>query len=265
MKLEGQTALVTGSSNGIGAGIAKGLAAEGADVIINYYSDKKGAERTAESVRQYGREALIIQADVGIAGDVERMFNEIERKYSRLDILVNNAGITHIRKPFEELQESDWDRVINTNLKSMFYCCKRAVPMMPKGSAILNMSSFQSTRHVKSWTAYAASKGGVDAFTRCLAIDLADKSIRVNALCPGLIEVEREPIDRNDPLFQMICDRIPVGRPGNVQDCVPISVLLCSDEAAFINAQTFCVDGGQSALLSTPLPEGFRTQKEQDN
>lgn len=261
MKLAGKIALITGSSNGIGAGIAKGFAAEGADVIINYYSDKDSAERTAKVVREHGIEPLITQADVSTFKDVERMFKEIQRKYSRLDILVNNAGITSVREPFENLRESEWDRVINTNLKSMFYCCKRAIPMMPKGAAILNISSFHSTRHAKNWTAYATSKGGIDAFTRSLAIDLADKGIRVNALRPGLIEVERETLNRNDPSFQMICDSIPVGRPGNVQDCVPISVLLCSDDASFITAETFCVDGGQGALLSTPFPEGFIPEK----
>jgi NAD(P)-dependent dehydrogenase (short-subunit alcohol dehydrogenase family) len=257
MKLTGKVALVTGSSNGIGAGIAKGFAAEGAEMIINYYSDKDGAERTAKAVREHSKEPLIIQADVSSSKDVERMFKEIKQKHSRLDILVNNAGITSIRSNFDKLQESEWDRVINTNLKSMFYCCKQTVPIMPKGGAILNISSFQSTSHLKGWTAYAASKGGIDAFTRCLAIDLAEKGIRVNALRPGLIEVEREILDRNDPSFQMICDRIPVGRPGNVQDCVPVSVLLCSDDAGFITGQTFCVDGGQSVLLSTPYARGF--------
>lgn len=264
MRLEGKIALVTGSSNGIGAGIAKGFAAEGAEVIINYYSDIEGAKRTADFIREQSKEPLILQADVSSLKDVDRMFKEIKKKYTHLDILVNNAGVTSVRTHFEELQESEWDRVMNTNLKSMYYCCRQAVPMMPKGSAILNVSSFQSTHHLKNWTAYAASKGGIDAFSRCLAIDLAGKNIRVNVLRPGLIEVEREMFDRDDPTFQKICDRIPIGRPGKVQDCVPISVLLCSDEAGFITGQDFCVDGGQSILLSTPFPNGFVPDKKQN-
>jgi len=256
VKLANKIALVTGSSVGIGAGIARALAAEGADVIVHYRRDRAGADETAGRIEQMGRDALVVQADVGVAADVRRMFDQVRERYSRLDILVNNVGI-YPRKPFLECAEDDWDYVINTNLKSMFLCCRQAVPLMTEGGAILNISSILGFNTLKNCTMYAASKGGVEGFSRALAVDLAQKGIRVNVLRPGMVNVERDTVSPDDPLYDEICARILAGRPGTVEDMAPMAVLLCSEDAGFITGQTICADGGQNVLLSAPFAMGF--------
>ena len=138
MRLKGKVALVTGSSSGIGAGIAKAMAAEGADIIVNYRSNKTGAEKTAEAIGQMGREVLIVQGDVGNKDDVRKLFDQIRQSFGKLDILVNNAGVSP-KMPFKDTSENDWNRIIDTNLKSVFLCCKEALSIMASGGAILNI------------------------------------------------------------------------------------------------------------------------------
>jgi len=256
MKLKDKISLITGSSAGIGAGLARGFAAEGADIIVNYFHDHDGAEETAEAVRKMGRQAMIMQADVGRSEDVQRMFDEIRERFGRLDILVNNAG-TASMKSFSEFDEADWNRIVNTNLKSVFLCCGQAWSLMPSGGAILNISSMHSVRAMANCAVYGASKGGMEALTRALAVEFAEQGVRVNAMRPGLISTVREPCNPDMEDYEKTIERIPVGRAGSVEDLVPLAVLLCSGDGAFIDGQVVCADGGQTALLSTPYPKGF--------
>ncbi len=256
MKLAGKIAVVTGSSAGIGAALARGFAAAGADIVVNYCRDRAGAEATAQAIQTLGRTAEIVQADVGQAQGVERLFETVRQRWGRLDILVNNAGFSAMA-PFDQHTEADWVRILDTNLRSVFLCAQAATALMDKGGAILNNSSIHAATTMRNCAIYAASKGGMEAFTRGLAVDLAPRGIRVNALRPGLIEVEREKLDHHSTQFADICRRIPMGRPGRPEDLVPLAVLLCSDDASFITGQVVAIDGGQGILLNTPYPEGF--------
>ncbi len=256
MKLTEKVALITGSSAGIGAGIAKGMAAEGADIIVNYCHDAEGAERTAEAVRSTGRKVLVVQADVSKAEDVRKMFEKIDEVFGRLDILVNNAGITP-KRPFEDCDEEHWDKLLAVNLKSVYLCCKQALQLMQPGAAILNISSIHATTTTYNFVPYAASKGGMEALTRTLAVELGDKQIRVNAIRPGWIVVERDRSDPSDPVYKPVTERIPIHRLGRIEDVVPSAILLCSDESGFTTGAVLPIDGGAGFILNTPFPKGY--------
>jgi len=256
MKLAGKTVLVTGSSAGIGAGIATQMATEGADVIVNYCNDQQGAQRTAQAITEMGRKALVIQADVSLAADVDRMFKQIKSTFGRLDILVNNAGITP-KKPFEQIDEAYWDKLFTNNLKSVFLCCRHAIDLMPSGSVILNISSIHANVTTYNFSAYAAAKAGMESLTRSLAIELGQRKIRVNALRIGWIVVEREPFDSSNPDYRAVCDRIPIGRVGQVADVAPTAVHLCCDDAGFITGQVLGIDGGAGIMVNSPFAKGF--------
>ena len=254
-KLHSRVSLVTGSSSGVGAAIAQGFAAEGADVVVNYSRNRDGAQRTAEAVRAAGRKVLVVQADVGKAAAVADMFGVIGREFGRLDILANNAGITP-KKPFCSTKENDWDEVINTNLKSVFLCSKAALPLMPRGSAILNISSVHARITTFNFSAYGASKAGMEALTRSMAIELGIRQIRVNALRLGWIRVERDHLEPSDPRYGLVSERIPLLRLGEVGDVVPTAVHLCSDDASYITGQVIAIDGGHGTMLHTAFPKG---------
>jgi len=223
MKLSGKVALVTGSSSGIGAGIAVGMAREGADVAVNCNRNRDGAERTAEAVRGAGRKALLVQADVGDAAAVRGMFGRIRDAFGRLDILVNNAGLT-LKKPFAESDETDWDRIQSANLKSVFLCSREALGLMSGGGAILNVSSVHAANTTHNFSVYAASKGGMEALTRSLAIELGPSNVRVNALRLGWIQVERDRMERGDPPYDaarlaMVNNAMPSSTAADVIKC----------------------------------------------
>jgi len=255
MKLNGKVALVTGSSSGVGAAIAKGMASEGADVVVNYNSNREGADETVGAILRMGRQAVPVQADVGMAASVAGLFHTIRDRFGRLDVLVNNAGIT-LKKPFTLSTEQEWDRVHSTNLKSVFLCTKEAVPLMARGGAVLNISSAHAKATTHNFSVYAASKAGMEGLTRSMAIELGEKGIRVNALRLGLINVARAHVTEDDVNYAGMCARIPVGRPGDGADVVPVAVLLCSDDAAFITGQVTVVDGGSGATLNTLFARG---------
>ena len=256
MKLQDKVALVTGSSAGIGAAIAQGMAAAGADIIVNYRRDAAGAQKTAQAITQSGRRALVVQADVGVADDVARLFEETRREYGRLDILVNNAGVKP-KKPFAAAAEEDWAHVIATNLTSVFLCCQQALSLMPPGGAILNISSIHAQVTTHNLSVYAASKGGLEALTRNLAIEFGDRNIRVNGLRPGWIVVDREPFEPDHPHYEDVCARIPLQRPGQVEDVVPSAIHLCCDDSSFVTGQILGIDGGAAIMLNAPFPKGF--------
>jgi len=260
-----KTALITGSSSGIGAGLAGHFAQAGANVIVNYRRNEEGARRTAEEVRKAEVEALIVQADVGIASEVERLFHEVDEHFGRLDVLVNNAGIT-IKVPLLQATEEQFDQTIQTNLKSVFLCSQEAARRMRKsgGGAILNISSTHAAQTTYSFGVYAASKGALEAFTRSAAIEWGPYGIRVNALRVGFIQVERDSIPPDDPTYELVCRRIPVGRPGEVAEVGPLALLLCSPQASFVTGAVLEMDGGQGAMLNTPFDSGYVKGAEKD-
>lgn len=242
--LEGRTALVTGASKGIGKGIALELARLGCDVGVNYYSDRAGADATAAAIEGIGRRAFPVHADVGRAADVEAMFEEVFRRFGRLHIHVNNAGVQTF-KPLLELEECEWDRVIDTNLKGCFLCTQRAGRHMRErgGGRIINIGSGCNKVPFPKLVDYTASKGGIEMFTKVAAVELGPYNITVNCVAPGAIEIERTKQETGDYAAAW-GGLAPLGRIGTTEDVARAVAFLAGDGAAFITGQTIWVDGG---------------------
>lgn len=255
-RLEGKCAVVTGASSGIGRAIAVGFAAEGCRVAVGYRTNEAGARETVSRIESAGGRALAVGADVGDSGQVDAMFAAIRRAFGRVDVLVNNAGITPKGFIGQQTPE-EWNRAVAANLSSVVFCTRAALPLMPDGGAILNVSSIHAVRTTFRFSLYAATKGGLEALTRSLALELSSRRIRVNALRPGWIQVERDRLEPSDPAYPLAVERIPLGRPGVPDDLVPAAILLCSDEAGYITGQVLGIDGGQEVALNSPYPTGW--------
>ncbi|MGD0360848.1 MAG: SDR family NAD(P)-dependent oxidoreductase [Bryobacteraceae bacterium] len=248
--LESKTALVTGASKGVGMGIALELARRGCHIAVNYNSDARGAEATTAEIRALGRQAIAIQADAGLAPDVDRMFAEVLSQFPRLDILVNNAG-TQTWKALLDLEEAEWDRVIRTNLKGCFLCTQRAGRHMREngGGSIVNIGSGCNKVAFPNLSNYTASKGGIEMFTKSAAIELGRYGIRVNCVAPGAIEIERT-MQEAAGYGKTWAAVTPLGRVGQPLDVARAVAFLASDMGDFITGQTLFVDGG---LFSQPV------------
>jgi len=244
MPLEGKTALVTGSSRGIGKGIALELAAQGCDIAVNTDTDREGAEATVAELRSRGRKAFTVLADVGIGGEVNRMFDEVLEKFTRLDILVNNAGV-QTWKSLVELEESEWDHVIDTNLKGCYLCTRRAALHMRlnKRGRIINIGSGCNKVAFPRLVDYTASKGGIEMFTKVAAVELGPDGITVNCVGPGAIEIERTRLEADDYAGTW-AKLTPVGRVGTPADVARAVAFFASDGSDFITGQTLWVGGG---------------------
>ncbi len=234
---EGRVALVTGAARRIGRSIALKLAAEGADVVVNYRNSKAEAEQVAAEIGASGRRALPWQADVTRRDAVARMFAEVERAFGRLDILVNNAGM-FFPASFEQLTEEQWDTILDTNLKSQFLCAQAAAPLLKRHGrgAIVNLSSLGGLLAWPKYTHYCVSKAGVIMLTRCLARALAPE-ITVNSVAPGTIRFPGEPADEE------YIRRTPLRKTGTAEDIAGAVVFLAQSE--FITGQVVVVDGGR--------------------
>jgi 3-oxoacyl-[acyl-carrier protein] reductase len=241
----GQVALVTGAARGIGAGIARRLAAARATVILNHLDTEDPAELIAE-IEAAGGQALASPADVTDVARVDRLFAEIVARYDRLDILVNNAGIVKDTL-IGTMRDQDWESVIAVNLGGVFHCTRRALrTMIPaRRGRIVNLSSIQALRSGKGQANYAAAKAGVLAFTRATALEVADRGIRVNAVLPGFIDTPMTAKIKRRAGDQVTA-HIPAGRLGQPEDVAGLVAFLCSDEAEYITGQGIVVDGGMS-------------------
>ena len=253
---EAKSALVTGASKGVGRGIAIGLAKAGWDVAINYNRDEAGAEETASVVRDAGQQAWVLQGNVGKSDDVRAMFGKLDADGSPLQLVVNNAGV-QTWSPLMELKESDWDNVINTNLKGTFLCTQEGARRMIDhglGGSIINIGSGANKRPFPGLVDYCASKGGINQFTQVSAVELGPKKIRVNCVAPGAIEIERTKAEAGDyagtwgPLT-------PMRRIGVPEDVAKAVVFLASDGGEFITGQTLYVDGGLLTQTMWPYDE----------
>lgn len=249
MVLDGKVAVVTGSSRGIGRAVAVALAKAGADVVVNYAGRAEAAEQTAAMVRENGRRALVIQADVSDAEQVKSMIDQTVKEFGRLDILVNNAGINRDNL-IMRLKDEDWDAVLNTNLKGTFNCCRAAMRPMIKARSgrIVNISSVVALRGNAGQVNYSAAKAGIIGLTRSLAGEVGSRNITVNAIAPGFITTEMTaglPQEVKDNLL----NRIALGRLGTPEEVAELVVFLCSPAAGYITGQVIAVDGGLTTIM----------------
>jgi NAD(P)-dependent dehydrogenase (short-subunit alcohol dehydrogenase family) len=248
MKLAGKVALVTGAQQGIGAAIALAFASEGADVAINWFDDEKAAEAVAGGVRQYGRRAVLVQADIAKLADVEAMVAETIRQLGPPDILVNNAGV-YPRVKFLEMRESDWDHVLDINLKAGCFAtiaaAKALIAAGRDGGSVINLSS-QSVRGAVRGVHYSASKGGVVSMTRAMALELAPHNIRVNAIAPGTTDTAQPRYGNTDAeLIEMARSNVPLGGKMLTPDHIArTAVFLASDDSSATTGQVLHVNGG---------------------
>lgn len=240
MRLDKKIAIVTGAGQGIGQGIAQKLSDEGAFVVVSDISQEK-CQNVAQEIG--ADKAFAIACDVSKKDEVEALFTQTIEKYGQLDILVNNAGIFPF-KPFTEMTEEDWDKVMNVNLKSMFLTSHEAARVMKPGGKIVDISSIASFVGFEQLTHYCASKGGVNAFVRALALELAKNKINVNAVAPGAIDTPGASTGSNEEAKKQTIMAIPWGRMGTPEDIANAVLFLSSQESDYITGQTIVVDGG---------------------
>ena len=262
-KLAGRKAIVTGSGTGIGREIALEFARQGADVVLHYAHSDKGAKSAAEEIKSIGRKVTAIKANFDIVKDVVKLAEQAIKFLGKIDCLVNNAGIT-FNKPFLDVTPEQFDTMWHVNMRGQFFLTQRVVMQMLKQSkgSICNLTSIHGLQGASEHSVYAGTKGAIIAYTRSLAIELAHKGIRVNAIAPGCINVENYykvlPDFSEDNLRKDAKKGIPLGRPGTPLDIARLAVFLCSDDSEFIVGQTIVADGGTSGLMS--MLSDFRTK-----
>ncbi|MCL5958494.1 MAG: 3-oxoacyl-ACP reductase FabG [Chloroflexi bacterium] len=247
-KLDGRIALVTGSSRGIGRGIALALAKEGADVTVNYFQGEAEAEEVVKGIQELGRLAIAVQADVSQVEDSQRLVERALKTFGRIDILINNAGIIN-QCNLVDMPVQTWDRLIACNLRSVFLVTKFTLPSMLKQNSgrIINTSSTFGQKGAATVVHYSASKGGIIAFTKALAREVSSRGITVNSIAPGPVETDllaAEPEEWKREKLSLI----PVGRFAQVEDVARVAVFLSSDEGSYFTGQTLCPNGGDVML-----------------
>ncbi len=245
-KLQGKVAVVTGASKGIGAGIAKGLAAEGASVVVNYSSSKEGADRVVKEITDKGGKAVAVQGSVAKTADVERILAEAKKAFGPLDILVNNAGVYEF-SPVEEITEEHYNRIFNTNVLGLLLTTKEALKHFNgNGGSIINIGSAVTEVYPPNSAVYTGTKGAVDAITRTLAKELGPKKIRVNSINPGVTETEgvhAAGFIGSDFLKQFEA-QTPLGRIGQPEDIASVAVFLASPDSAWLTGELLVASGG---------------------
>jgi 3-oxoacyl-[acyl-carrier protein] reductase len=245
-KLTNKVAVVTGSSKGIGAGIAKGLAAEGAAVVVNYSSSKEGAERVVSEIKAKGGKAIAVQGDVAKAKDVQRIFAETKKAFGRLDVLVNNAGVYEFA-PLDQITEEQFHRLFGTNVLGLILATQEASRHFgAEGGSVINIGSAASSLTPPAATVYTATKGAVDTVTRTLAKELGPRKIRVNSINPGVVETEgthTAGVIGSD--FQKGFEaQTPLGRIAQPEDIAPVAVFLASADSGWLTGETLLASGG---------------------
>ncbi|HEY3931820.1 MAG TPA: glucose 1-dehydrogenase [Verrucomicrobiae bacterium] len=245
-KLAGKVAVVTGASKGIGASIAKHLAAEGASVVVNYASSKAGADKVVAEIASNGGKAVAVQADVSKSADIGKLFSETKKAFGHVDILVNNAGVYEFG-PLENVTEEHFHKQFNLNVLGLLLTTQEAVKhFTPVGGSVVNISSVVGRHPLAGTSVYSATKGAVDAITKSLAKELGPKKIRVNSLNPGMIETEglHTAGFAEGDFRKHIEMQTPLGRIGQPDDTAKVAVFLASDDSGWVTGETLLVSGG---------------------
>jgi len=246
-KLAGKVAIVTGASSGIGQGIAIRLAKDGANIIVNYRGDEQGANSARQQIKQLGRKAIIVQADVAKVTEVGKLVDAAWDAFGKADVLVNNAGVEK-GSNFVDVSEADYDMVLQVNLKGPFFTTQAFVKRLLAANLpgrVINMSSVHEDMVFPHFATYCASKGGLRMLMRDLAVELGPKNITVNNIAPGAITTPINTALLNDkPKLNALLANIPLGRLGTVGDVAGLTSFLASDDAAYITGSTFVIDGG---------------------
>jgi glucose 1-dehydrogenase len=246
-KLAGRVALVTGSSSGIGQGIAVRLAKDGADIVVNYSGSLEGAQNTQKQIEALGRKAIVVKANVANVADCQALVSAGWDQLGRVDILVNNAGVEK-GSDFVDVTEADYDLVLDVNLKGPFFTTQAFVKRLldaNRPGRVINISSVHEDMVFPHFASYCASKGGIRMLMRDLAVELGPKQITVNNIAPGAIitPINKSLLDDKAKLDPLLAN-IPLGRLGTVDDVASLASFLASDEAAYVTGSTFVVDGG---------------------
>ena len=247
-RLAGKVAVVTGASKGIGAGIAKQLAAEGAAVVVNYASSKEGADQVVNEIQSSGGKAIAVQGDVAKSQDVKRLFAEASKAFGRLDVLINNAGVYRFAS-LEEVTEDEFHREFNTNVLGMILATREAVKYFgDEGGSVINIGSTITSINPPTTVVYAATKGAVSTITRVLANELGPRKIRVNSINPGGVETEGSHTLGmiGSDFEQQMTAQTPLGRLGQPQDIAPVAAFLASSDSGWITGEVIQVAGGLS-------------------
>ena len=245
-KLQGKVAVVTGASKGIGAGIARALGAAGASVVVNYASDKKGAEKAVADIKAKGGQAVAVQGDVSKSADVKHLFEETRKAFGKLDVLVNNAGVFKFA-PLEETTEAEYQRQFGINVLGPLQATREALPLFgPDGGSVINISSIVSRMGIPGSAIYAGTKGALDTITLVLASELGPRKIRVNAINPGMVESEgTHTAGFIGGDFQKDVEaKTPLGRIGQPEDVAKVAVFLASDESSWLTGERISASGG---------------------
>lgn len=242
--LIGKVALVTGASRGIGKSIALEIAKAGAAVVVNYRENEKEALKTLEEIKKIGGIAISIEADVSVYNDAKVLINKTIEYFGKIDILINNAGISQIGL-FMDMDEKQWEKIINVNLNGVINCSHSVLPYMvsKKKGCIINISSMWGNTGASCEVIYSASKGAVNLFTKSLAKEMAPSNIRINAVAPGVINTQMNSWLSKEEIEELESE-IPMGKFGEGEDIGKTVVFLCSDAAKYITAQVISVDGG---------------------
>ncbi len=244
-KLEGKVALVTGASKGIGAEIARQLAAEGASVVVNYATSKAGGDKVVADITGKGGKAVAVQADVAKEADIKRLFAEAKKAYGKLDILVNNAGVYDFA-PLESITAENFNKQFGLNVLGLILTTQEAVKHFGSaGGSIINISSIVSKLGLPGGTIYSATKAAVDSITRSLSVELGPKKIRVNAVNPGMVATEGNYTAAEGSEFRKnVEEKTPLGRIGQVDDIAPAVVFFASDDSKWLTGETLYIAGG---------------------
>src|SRR5438477_838702 len=245
-KLNGKVAVVTGASKGIGAGIAKEFASEGASVVVNYASAKSDADKVVDEITKCGGKAVAVQANVAKKSEVERLFAETEKAFGKIDILVNNAGV-YEWVPLEDVTEQQFHKMFDTNVLGMLLVTQEALKRFnANGGSIVNIGSLASSLTPPTAVVYNATKGAVDAITRTLAKELGPRKIRVNSINPGMVITEGAVAGgyTEGDMRKMFEAQTPLGRVGETEDIAPAAVFFASDDSKWITGETLLIAGG---------------------